>query len=200
MAIRTPKALTTLVRILASVLWPEQSAAMAETNPSRLLALPAELREMIWDYTLTGTIAQLPFQYAYAFGRPERRLLRGKNRTYFSDEDEVQAIKEQGHPAILRTSKQIRHEALPRYYIFSIFRFYDEQTLKKWLGARSARVRKSITSVEFMVEDLRTDPAAAGYVARRTERQHAALEAMLTAKGVALRKGALKTRMNELRK
>ncbi|KAK4954298.1 hypothetical protein LTR10_007728 [Elasticomyces elasticus] len=189
----------------ALVVWSRarSSSAMANTIPSRLLALPAELREMIWDYSLIGTIAQIPRQdeenYAYAFGETQLRLLWEEDRVYSSDEDELQAIKKQGHPAILRTSKQIRHEALPRHYIFSIFRFDDEETFMKWLSARSARVRMSITSVDFMVEDLSMDPAAAGYIARQTETQHDALEAMLTAEGVALRKGVLRTRVNELR-
>ncbi|KAK5696582.1 hypothetical protein LTR97_007885 [Elasticomyces elasticus] len=171
---------------------------MASAIPSRLLALPAELREMIWDYTLTGTIAQIPRQdeenYAYAFRETQLRLLWEDDRVYSSDEDELQAIKEQGHPAILRTSKQIRHEALPRHYIFSIFRFDDEETLMKWLSARSARVRKSITSVEFMLKYSDLHPAAAGYGAQRKENERIALEATLKAEGLALREGVVKAR------
>ncbi|KAK5683873.1 hypothetical protein LTS10_003736 [Elasticomyces elasticus] len=171
---------------------------MADTTPSRLLALPAELREMIWDYTLAGTIVQIPIKkdYAYAFRETRLRLLWAKCRFYFSD---LQAIEEQANPAILRTSKQIRHEALPRSYIFSVFRFDNEETLLGWLSARSALERRTITKVEFMLEDFGLGPAAAGYVARAVRGKSVALESMLIAEGLALGEGVLQTRVGESR-
>ncbi|KAK4900056.1 hypothetical protein LTR27_002819 [Elasticomyces elasticus] len=172
------------------------SSAMANTTPSRLLALPAELREMIWDYALTGTIAQIPRQThnSYTFRKTQLQLLWAEDRVYYSNDDRLQAIKEQGHPAILRLSKQIRHEALPRYYIFSVFRFDTKAALMRWLSARPARVRKSITSVQFV---LRYRDLGAEFTVRREASKFAALEAELTAEGLALRKGVLEVRVNE---
>ncbi|KAK3649137.1 hypothetical protein LTR56_006976 [Elasticomyces elasticus] len=191
-----------ILRAISLIEYPSviQLPAMADTTPSRLLALPAELREMIWDYTLTDTIAQIPLQEdcAYAFGERQVRLRGRKDRVFCSDKDRLQAIKEQGHPAILRISKQIRHEALPRYYIFTVFQFDDDDTLLEWLSARPARVRKSITSVEFMLKDLRLGPAAALWVAQRTDSVCATLQVMLTVEGVALREGVLKARVHEV--
>ncbi|KAK5700192.1 hypothetical protein LTR17_023135 [Elasticomyces elasticus] len=164
------------------------------------------VRMRVADYALTGTIAQVPFQdkkkYAYPYGKTQLRLLWDKDRIYHSNEDGLQAIKEQGHPAILRTSKQIRHEALPRYYIFSIFRFDHVDTMSDWLNARPTRVRQSIARAEFVLKHLSLadeylSPVDEINRTRQWEEQNcAALATMLKARGVVLGEGILRARVN----
>ncbi|KAK3630456.1 hypothetical protein LTR22_021490 [Elasticomyces elasticus] len=156
---------------------------MANTSTSQLLALPAELREIIWDYTLSGTIVQVPSRSEHAYAFCETQLRRIDSRVDKWHNEELQAIKEEGHPAILRTSKEIRHEALPRYYMFSVFRFDDEETLVEWLSARPTRVRQSLINVEFM---LRQSGGSSDFNARREQRN------------IALGEGVLKVKTNEL--
>ncbi|KAK5683871.1 hypothetical protein LTS10_003734 [Elasticomyces elasticus] len=107
--------------------------------PSRLLALPAELREQIYDYAFADTIMVMG-------GRLEIGLIEG-NKT--------ERLQQSLYPSLLATSKQVHQEARFSFYKCSVFRIsLDIVALLDWLYDKPSKCRQSITSIEVFHEDL----------------------------------------------
>ncbi|KAK5696583.1 hypothetical protein LTR97_007886 [Elasticomyces elasticus] len=102
------------------------------TKPScPFLALPLELRELIYDYVFHGpnTRVRYSIKYPDAYTSP---------RNF----------------GILRASRQIYAEALPRFYLDKVF-FYNRETsvewehIVAWLHAKPRHVHKLIAAIEL---------------------------------------------------
>ncbi|KAK5746142.1 hypothetical protein LTR17_000876 [Elasticomyces elasticus] len=123
---------------------------LREMAPSLLLALPPELREMIWDYTLSDTVVQISSREPGAYHMLNETGLRVPGIGAGRSEDILQALSDLGYPSILQVSKDVRREALMRYYALSVFRFDDVHALVVWLQARTVRMRMAIRVVEMI--------------------------------------------------
>ncbi|KAK3630455.1 hypothetical protein LTR56_009495 [Elasticomyces elasticus] len=128
---------------------------LREMAPSLLLALPPELRVMIWDFVLGDTVIQIPSRTPGAYHMLNETRLRVPGIGAGRSEDILRALGEIGYPTILRVSKDVRREALPRYYALGVFRFDDVDALVVWLRARSVRVREVIGVVEILRYSMR---------------------------------------------
>ncbi|KAH4107712.1 hypothetical protein HBH92_110310 [Parastagonospora nodorum] len=71
---------------------------------SRLLRLPAEIRNMIFDLACQDTAINIPYIALVQPREPHKRA-------------------HQGSSALLHTSRQVRHEAHPIFYFHAVFKF-----------------------------------------------------------------------------
>ncbi|KAK5700194.1 hypothetical protein LTR17_023137 [Elasticomyces elasticus] len=94
-----------------------------EPGPS-FLTLPVELREMIYEYTLTDTVIRLG------------------SRMWTPSTS----------PAILRTSKQIREEAIPSYYKSATFKVSQWDVLIRLLHPLPQYLRLAVPRIEYVVQ------------------------------------------------
>ncbi|KAK5683874.1 hypothetical protein LTS10_003737 [Elasticomyces elasticus] len=162
---------------------------------SPLLALPPELREMIWDIVLGGTFMQIPSRKPGAYHMLNETRLRVPGISAGRSEDILRALSDIGYPNILRLSKEIRREALPRYYALSVFRFDDVHALVLWLQARTARM----TGVIKVVEIIKHSVAHWGErYAKGEERWCEKLREISMGDGVGVGKGVIRIRSDRL--
>ncbi|KAK4900052.1 hypothetical protein LTR27_002815 [Elasticomyces elasticus] len=94
-----------------------------EPGPS-FLTLPVELREMIYEYALADTLVCLG------------------SRMW------TPSIS----PAILRTSKQIREEAIPGYYKSATFKVSQWDVLTRLLHPLPQHLRLAVSRIEYVVQ------------------------------------------------
>ncbi|KAK3649142.1 hypothetical protein LTR56_006981 [Elasticomyces elasticus] len=94
-----------------------------EPVPS-FLTLPVELREMIYEYALTDTVV------------------------YLGSRMWTTSIS----PAILRTSKQIREEAIPSYYKSATFKVSQWDVLIRLLHPLPQYLRLAVPRIEYVVQ------------------------------------------------
>ncbi|KAK5700195.1 hypothetical protein LTR17_023138 [Elasticomyces elasticus] len=107
--------------------------------PSRLLALPTELREKIYDHAFADTIMVMG-------GRLEIGLIGG---------DKTERLQQSLYPSLLATSKQVHQESRSSFYKGSVFRIsMDTLALLDWLFDMPSKCRQSITSIEVFHEGV----------------------------------------------
>ncbi|KAK3630449.1 hypothetical protein LTR56_009501 [Elasticomyces elasticus] len=132
---------------------------MADDAGPSLLTLPVELREMIYDLVFAGVVVNL---------NSTKRLVRICQ-------------------PLLRTSKQIRDEALPRYHKSVTFNTTQWKDLVRFLLPMPTRLRLALSSVEYVVYTITETQA------RREEAYwYPVLSKGLRLRGIALRDGVLK--------
>ncbi|KAK3630448.1 hypothetical protein LTR56_009502 [Elasticomyces elasticus] len=106
--------------------------------PSRLLALPAELREKIYEYAFSDTI-----------------MVMGGKLTFGIGADETKRLQQSLYPSLLATSKQVHKEARSSFHKCSAFRIpLDTIALLDWLFWVPSKDRQSITSIEVFHEGV----------------------------------------------
>ncbi|KAK5746144.1 hypothetical protein LTR17_000878 [Elasticomyces elasticus] len=105
--------------------------------PSRFLALPAELREKIYEFALADTIMAINGVVGWAGARASSR-----------------------YPSLLAVSKQFHYEATSCFYKYSTFRITDERIfrnpggdLHRWLRSVPTLLRVLIPSIEIFTPD-----------------------------------------------
>ncbi|KAK5696581.1 hypothetical protein LTR97_007884 [Elasticomyces elasticus] len=118
--------------------------------PSLLLALPPELREMIWDFVLGDTVMQIPSSKPGAYHMLNEIRLRVPGISAGRSDDVLRALNDIGYPSILQVSKDVRWEALPRYYALAVFRFDNVDALVVWSRPRTVRMTGLIRVVEMI--------------------------------------------------
>ena len=99
-----------------------------------LLCLPAELRNMIWEYVLGGNIFEVHSWFSYSRGRTMTKVLNQKKNSL----------------SLLRTCWQIYSEARLFPYRFNGFRIKNEDTIAPWLSGFEAFKLKTITEIHLV--------------------------------------------------
>ncbi|KAK1823615.1 hypothetical protein LTR12_002026 [Friedmanniomyces endolithicus] len=136
----------------------QRSPDTGDQKPCRLLDLPPELRNHIYEYLLLGGEDELPIRVTDCVSE-ERWLPPTILQT--GSEDLWQP------PAILQTCQQIRGEATPVYYTTNTFDvFVDsrnlERTICNWLGALGPHTRDKIRTIHLGLMYDRLDVAETG--------------------------------------
>ena len=114
-----------------------------EVAPFRLLDLPREVRDKVYNYSLQSPASGNP--YRHSIGQLQQRVYRW------------------GPPSIwcsyylLSTNNQVYDEALPFLYSPKLFIFKDHEMVVSWMKKRSERARGLIKhlGIEFLEDSLR---------------------------------------------
>jgi len=136
----------------------QQSTNTSDQIPCRLLDLPPELRNHIYEYLLLGGEDEAPVRVTDCLleerGLPPIILQAGSEEIWQP-------------PAILQTCQQIRDEATPVYYTTNTFDvFVDsrnlERTICRWLTALGSHIRDKIRTIHLGLMYDRLDVAETG--------------------------------------
>lgn len=119
-------------------------------NPSPLLCLPAELRNIIWALVLGGTTFSIDCEARIPWG------VRVKNTTA-----------QQHSLALLRTCRQIYGETCLLPFILNIFQFKSEDAFKPWLARFNPEQRVAIANVRLVTWKARHMVESRGFSPRR---------------------------------
>ncbi|KAK3111887.1 hypothetical protein LTR53_012402 [Teratosphaeriaceae sp. CCFEE 6253] len=153
---------------------------MVHATPSPLLALPLELRELIYECTFEATII------------PIVRFVHS-----------AEIAKKPSYPGLLCTSKQVRQEALVHYYkhsLFTIEHFAGQggafRPLVDRLQSKPAHLRQAVRTLRLCYR--RTDyQYSAEAWARVTGSQARHMSSLLKARGVGPRESVFAVRVVE---
>lgn len=114
------------------------SKSMANRLPFRLLDLPAELRECIYEHVFGGTIIAV------------QRLRNDEDPTlskYHATSPPCNTNSRFDPPALLLTSKQLHSEAIRVFYRTAIFSFFWDNNIVEWYTGLPPYLRDAVTNI-----------------------------------------------------